>query len=105
MVAVATTCPHGLPADQCLICPTLPAGSVASATAAATTAAVPRRQRGGLHVAGVVGALVVVGLVMWALAGVVFAILHVLELAAAAVVAGWAGYRLGHYRGRRDAAR
>jgi hypothetical protein len=99
MMAVATTCPHGLPADQCLICPTLPTGSVASAATA-----IPRRQRGGLHVAGVVGALVVVGLVMWALAGVVFAILHVLELAAAALAAGWAGYRLGHYRGRRDAA-
>lgn len=49
----------------------------------------------------VVAAIVVVGLVAWAVAGVVFAILHVLELSAVALAAGWAGYRVGHYRGSR----
>lgn len=47
----------------------------------------------------VAGAIVVIGLVAWAVAGVVFAILHVLELIVVAGAAGWGGYRLGHYRG------
>jgi hypothetical protein len=32
--------------------------------------------------------------------GVVFSLLHVIELAAVALIAGWVGYRIGHYRGR-----
>lgn len=92
---MAPTCPHGLPPSECLICPTLP-------QAAAGQPAPVRRPRGGtIHVAGVVVAIAVIGLVAWAVAGIVFAVLHVLELAAVALAAGWAGYRLGHYRGGR----
>jgi hypothetical protein len=45
---------------------------------------------------------VVIGLVAWAVAGVVFAVLHVIELVVVAIAAGWGGYRLGHFRGRRQ---
>ena len=50
-------------------------------------------------------ALVLVGVAVlavlaWFLAGAVFALLRVLELLVVAGLAGWGGYRLGHYRGR-----
>ena len=77
----------------------------------------PARQPGGYPPAGGppghqprslphVAALVVVGLVVagvaaWALLGVAFAILHLLELIVVAGAAGWVGYRIGHFRGRR----
>jgi hypothetical protein len=47
----------------------------------------------------VVAAIAVIGLVAWAVAGIVWALLHVLELVAVATLAGWAGYRLGYFRG------
>ena len=97
-----TTCPHGLPATECLICPTLAKGTAPSMTPAPAPAGsrVPARRFVGLHLAGVVVAVIVIGLVAWAVAGIVFALLHVLELAAVALAAGWVGYRVGHYRGR-----
>jgi hypothetical protein len=103
--AVAPTCPHGLPPSECLICPTLPQPSGTSTTPSTmpgppTTA--PRHRGSVLHVAGMAGAIVLIGLVAWAVAGVVFAILHVLELLAVAAAAGWVGYRLGHFRGARS---
>lgn len=93
---VAALCPHGLPASECLICPALPA--------AAPARQVPqsRSPRFTLHAAGVVGAIVLIGVAAWVIAGVVFAILHVLELVAVGAVAGWVGYRVGHFRGSRD---
>ncbi len=93
---MATICPHGLPASDCLIGPTLPrpaAGEVAARRGSSRTA---------VHLVGVAGALVVLGLAAWALAGVVFGLLHVLELIAVAVAAGWAGYRIGRFRGGRQ---
>lgn len=54
------------------------------------------------HVAAlVVVGLVVAGVAAWALLGVAFAILHLLELIVVAGAAGWVGYRVGHFRGRR----
>jgi hypothetical protein len=50
-----------------------------------------------------VAAVVVIGLAVWVVAGFVLAMLHVLELVVVAAVAGWAGYRLGRYRGSRRA--
>ncbi len=55
----------------------------------------------GTHFALLVAAIAVIGLVTWIVAGVVFAVLHLIEIILVAAVAGWAGYRLGHYRGRR----
>ena len=61
----------------------------------------PRGSRSiGAHLALVVAAVVVAGLIAWLVVGVVFAIFHVIELVIVAGAAGWAGYRLGHYRGR-----
>lgn len=89
-------CPHGLPASECLICPTLPRPAPRE---------VPTRRTGSrtaVHLVGVAGALVVLGLAAWALAGVVFGLLHVLELIAVGAAAGWAGYRIGRFRGSRQ---
>lgn len=46
--------------------------------------------------------IVAIGVVAWLVVGVVFALLHVVELLAVAFVAGWAGYRVGHFRGRHE---
>jgi hypothetical protein len=52
-------------------------------------------------VAGVVAAVAVLGVVVWFVYGVVFGILHLLELVLVGAAAGWAGYRLGYFRGSR----
>lgn len=49
--------------------------------------------------------LVAVGAAVWLLVGVVFTILRVFELVAVAGGAGWAGYRIGHFRGSRHPRR
>ena len=91
--AVAALCPHGLPASECLICPTLPR--------VAATERVPQAPaRSSIHVAGVVAVIALIGVAAWIVAGVVFAILHVLELVAVGAIAGWVGYRIGLFRGR-----
>jgi hypothetical protein len=56
----------------------------------------------GLHIGLVLAAVVVIGLAVWVVAGFVLALLHVAELVLVAAVAGWAGYRLGRYRGSRQ---
>lgn len=56
--------------------------------------------RGGVSLVGVIVALIAIGAVIWVVSGVVFSLLHVIELAAVALIAGWVGYRIGHYRGR-----
>jgi hypothetical protein len=45
--------------------------------------------------------LLAVGAAIWILSGVVFTVLHLLELIAIAAGAGWVGYRIGHYKGSR----
>ena len=96
---VAALCPHGLPASECLICPALPAAAPVPEVAQVPQ---PRGSRFILHAAGVVAAIALIGVAAWVVAGVVFALLHVLELVAVGAVAGWVGYRLGHFRGSRD---
>ncbi|HEY3809806.1 MAG TPA: hypothetical protein VGL49_00120 [Acidimicrobiales bacterium] len=60
-----------------------------------------RRPRSvGGHMALIVVGVLAIGAVAWVVAGAVFAILHVIELLVVAGIAGWAGYRLGHFRGR-----
>ena len=88
---MATTCPHGLPQSECLNCPTLPDRQGQKT--------VTRGSHGRLHLATAAVAIILIGVVAWLVAGVVFAVLHVLELIAVAVVAAWGGYRLGHWRG------
>ena len=92
---VAALCPHGLPASECLICPTLPR--------VATTGQTPQpHPRTSVHVAGLMAVIAIIGVAAWIVAGVVFAILHVLELVAVGAVAGWVGYRVGYFQGRRS---
>jgi hypothetical protein len=45
--------------------------------------------------------LLAIGAAVWILVGVVFTVLHVLELVAVAAGAGWVGYRIGHFKGSR----
>lgn len=52
-----------------------------------------------------VALLLAVGAAVWLLVGVVFTILRVFELVAVAGGAGWAGYRIGHFRGSRHPRR
>jgi hypothetical protein len=49
----------------------------------------------------IVIALIGIGVAAWVVAGAVHALLHIIELLVVAGAAGWVGYRLGIYRGRR----
>jgi hypothetical protein len=60
----------------------------------------PGTGRGGVSLVGVILALIAIAAVIWVVSSVVFSLLHVFELAVAALIAGWVGYRIGHYRGR-----
>jgi len=63
----------------------------------------PPARRGSLPaslVALVVTVIVVVVVVGW-VAAAFFALLHVIELLAVALAAGWAGFKLGVHQGRR----
>jgi hypothetical protein len=117
-----TTCIHGFAPGQCLICQTLegggakgrpakeadraqsrPAGMVQPTPvrpdAVLTKSPAPKRSL-GWRAAGLVVILAVVLIVgIWAI-HVAFAVLHIIELAATAVVAAWLGYHVGVYRGR-----
>jgi Flp pilus assembly protein TadB len=123
---VASTCIHGFAPGTCLICQTLedrpakatkqaegktsrraaraiPPAATAPAAVRPDAVIAPRETRGsgiGIRLLGfavvVIAALVVVSLV----AHVVLAVLRILELVAAAVVAGWIGWKLGVHHGR-----
>jgi len=53
----------------------------------------------GWHVGLVIAAVLAIGIGVWLIAGIVLALLHVVELVAVALAAGWAGYRIGKHRG------
>jgi hypothetical protein len=64
----------------------------------------PRGERGdGGHrsLLGVLAVIVVGGLCLWAFTGLFSLAFHVGEFVAVAIAAGWVGYKLGHFRGRR----
>ena len=124
-------CPHGFPQDECMICrtlgaaPTSPKGRAKAGAAAATRTAEPlamdmdmgptaaplatRRQpqaSGAKRSPGhqallILGVLVVGGLCLWIFSGLFTLAFHIGEFVAVALVAGWLGYRMGHFRGRR----
>jgi membrane protein required for beta-lactamase induction len=54
-----------------------------------------------LTAVAVVAALGVTALVAWVVAGLIFSVLHVLEIILVGIAAAWAGYRVGHWRGSR----
>ena len=90
-------CPHGLPADKCLICPKLPARAAGGGHVR------ERHAGGGLRVAAGLGAVVALGLVVWVVVGVVLSALHVVELVAVGLGGLWLGYRVGFFRGSHHA--
>lgn len=125
------TCAHGFPDDQCLICHTLGAGTTKAkpskkakpaklAKSAPSTdmlleapaAPLPatrasanqqlRRASGAKNLFWALLAVALVGGVAWLFFGSVFhLVLHIAELVAVALVAGWAGYEVGRARGRK----
>jgi Flp pilus assembly protein TadB len=128
---VATTCIHGFASESCLICQTLgtaatktkePKLSRREARAQADRAAAnsvpalrapvpvarqepPATGSFGLRALGVIFLIVVAFLAFWWILHFVLGILHVLEIFAAAAIAGYLGYVIGVHRGRRSATR
>jgi hypothetical protein len=127
---MSATCPHGFTPSECLICLTLgsqpqaqvetgdrPAARFAPPPGLPTTPGQPPARQGassaaaegpgrqprssGTSVAVIVAGLLAVGVVAWIVVGVVFSLLHVFELLLVAALAGWVGYRVGYFRGRR----
>jgi hypothetical protein len=122
------TCIHGFTPDSCLICQTLqPAPARTKApkagrrgalerSAAPPSAAVARpdaiitgpvEHRSRLPLSFRIGVglllLVFVSLALFWVIGIVYAALRLVELVATALVAGWAGWKLGVHHGRSQA--
>jgi len=100
---MATMCPHGLTAGECLICSTL-ASSPAQASrvgGAKPSSSVKRPRAGG---AGLILGVVVVLLVGWWLVALVSLIFRLAGLVAISVGSGWVGWRLGVRHGRRTSS-
>ena len=129
---MATTCSHGFAPEACLICRTLGgketgvavSSSAGNLGAARESRRVPdspparpdvvyvpqpsdheRRHGLGGTLLLILMALLAIGAAIWILAGVVFTILHVVELVAVAAGAGWVGYKIGHFQGSRHPRR
>ena len=127
---VATTCIHGFAPGTCLICQTLAPGTKvkepkqsrrqakAEANRAAATPvpvvrtpppvarpAPPPPGSTGLRVLGAIFLIVLAFLAFWWVLHFVLGILHVLEIFAAAGIAGYVGYRIGVHQGQRAANR
>jgi hypothetical protein len=104
---VATAlCPHGFAPDACLICRTLSIGTPARGAGSVevlTDGRRPARRSLGLGTRALGGLALVAGalLVVWWLTAVIWAVLRVVELVAAAAVAGYLGWKLGVRHGRR----
>ncbi len=100
---MATMCPHGLTAGECLICSTL-ASSPAQASRvgrAKPSSSVRRPRTGG---AGLILGVVVVLLVGWWLVALVSLIFRLAGFVAISVGSGWVGWRLGVRHGRRTSS-
>jgi hypothetical protein len=128
---VATTCIHGFAPGTCLICQTLapgtkvkepkqsrreakaeakrvastPVPAVRTAPPVARPAPAPPPGSTGVRVLGVLFLVVLAFLAFWWVLHFVLGVLHVLEIFAAAALAGYVGYRIGVHQGRRSATR
>ena len=114
------TCIHGFPPDGCLICQTLQQAPTRTMDRLAARAPVavarpdaviaapaPRGSRMpvSLRVGGVLLMLALVAVAVFWIVGIVYAALRLFELVAAALVAGWVGWKLGVHHGRSQARR
>lgn len=88
--------------------PGAPPGLVAAVTGGAGRELAPASQRSrgdaprrGRSLLALLGIIAIGGLCLWAFTGLFSFAFHIGELVAVALLAGWAGYKLGHYRGRR----
>ena len=114
-----STCAHGLPASQCLICATLgtsdktktaerPSDVLYSAGPAqviqtSTSGARPRlRRRVAPRLVGGLLLIVIVALLGWWILGLVWAVVRLLELVAVGLVGAYAGYHVGKVSGRHE---
>ncbi len=59
------------------------------------------RTRSGHFFLSMVGVVVVAGVVLLAFGGIVDLAFHIFEYAALALVSGWVGFKIGHWRARR----
>jgi len=100
---MATLCPHGLTAGECLICSTLATSPSDAPRAGNRRQAAPER-RSRFGGAGLVLAVVGVLLVVWWLAALVSLIFRLAGLVAVSLGSGWVGWRLGVRHGRRNPA-
>ncbi|HEX6475879.1 MAG TPA: hypothetical protein VF005_01295 [Acidimicrobiales bacterium] len=111
------TCLHGLQPDTCLICQTL------ATKPASTPARASKRDRGDrsprslpalgpedrgpdrparrFSVAGALALLLATVVVAWVVVAAIWTTFRVVELALVAAAAGWLGWRLGVWHGRR----
>jgi hypothetical protein len=78
----------------------LPATRSRSEKPARTTAS-RRRPSGTKALFAIVAAVVVGGAAILLFGSIFDHVLHIFEYAAIAIIAGWAGYKIGHMRGRR----
>lgn len=91
----STTCPHGLPRATCEICRLME-----PATLDARTRRPARRGSLPASLATVVIVAIVGVVVVGWVAAAFFALLHIVELLAVALGAGWVGFKLGVHQGR-----
>jgi hypothetical protein len=91
-----------VPAEMLQTSVALPNGRATLSTRGPEPSSTGGRGGGGMGTLwAILVAIVVGGLLVWALAGVLSVAFHIVEYVAIALVAGWLGYKLGHARGRR----
>jgi Flp pilus assembly protein TadB len=128
---VADTCIHGFASGTCLICQTLQSGPATATKEASAGGNGKRRRRSasvpaelrpaptpapvrpdaietrpartglGVRLVGFLILAIVAVIAAWVVLGFVLAVLRIVEIVAAALVAGWVGWKLGVRHGRR----
>lgn len=107
------TCLHGLEPDTCLICQTLATKPVPaeksrrigrsprSLPALGPDDRAPERPARRFSVAGVLALILATAVVAWVVVAALWTAFRVVEFALVAAAAGWVGWRLGVWHGRR----
>ena len=103
-MVMASQCPHGLDQGTCEICRVLETGPTDSVPDRKPRLVSGRLRRGRGRLSLGVGAVLVVVILVVVSQVIAFAwsVFHLLQLVAAAVVAGWIGWKAGLVYGRRS---